>query len=164
MEHMQFRGKRIDNNQWEYGFVFHVFDEKGYNHGFKKHVFITSGVVRDNGELRKYEVEADSVGQNTLIKDMAKRDIYQGDIVKIEGVKEESFVVVYCEPLGSFKLMKESDFVEKVRYQEPDNESGRIKRFFTDAISGARKFRPTENYLVIGDVTNNFYLLKGGWC
>lgn len=71
MREIKFRGIRLDNGEWVYGDLLHC---KGDDAG---RVFIKT----DTG---LFEVDPNTVGQYTGLKDKNGREIYVGDILKSE--------------------------------------------------------------------------------
>lgn len=73
MDRYKFRGKRVDNGEWVYGYYrANQFD----NH------FIT--VIEEKSKIvwKEYEVDPKTVGQWTGRKDIKGTDIYDGDSVE----------------------------------------------------------------------------------
>ena len=84
-----FRGKRLDNNEWVYGFYSNAKGENGRFH-----------YIQD--EISFVRVDPSTVGQYTGITDKNDKKIFEGDIIDL-GNKVPS-VVVFDEDAASFYL------------------------------------------------------------
>lgn len=78
MREIKFRGKRLDNGEWIYGslLVSHFKDDK------KERYFITQF---SGNYTFEHEVDPNTVGQFTRLRDKNGRDIWEGDIFKEDG-------------------------------------------------------------------------------
>jgi len=88
---IKFRGKRLDNGKWVWGFYFRT--------GLNRHY------IKSHTDLKDYEVDLASVGQFIGIQDVLGRDIYDGDILQSEDGATGR--VEWCEDEAGYRYVKD---------------------------------------------------------
>ena len=156
MREVKFRGKRIDNGKWTYGDLIQLLGEQG--RGRKFIVDNRFGACIDtNGDFLNTEapfvneVDPETVGQHTGLKDKNGKEIYEGDILtspeypyQDDGKYNYHGVIEWIDEEASFYMTK--------RLANPE------KRGTLNGIS--QPIESIEEFEVIGNIYENPELLE----
>lgn len=138
MRTIKFRGKEVNSDQWVHGF---------YTQGSFIDPVNNTGTIRhliDSDML--YDVDSATVGQFTGLLDKDGKEIYEGDILAVEGIP---FGVVRWHEDGYFFI---DDSTGGVVPNDTYRALGEMIRFFN---------RTDKTYSVIGNIHDNPELLRG---
>lgn len=89
---IKFRGKRLDNGEWVYGYYVKYNDYSDNIH---------ESIIDEYGYM--YDVDLATVGQYTGLKDKNGKEIWEGDIVMVE-IRDEEYdaILAVCPFLVMF--------------------------------------------------------------
>jgi uncharacterized phage protein (TIGR01671 family) len=103
MDKIKFRGKRIDNGEWVYGYYAEASDDEvfiitwyGWN--------ITCCMECGENETETYQIIPETTGQYIGRKDKNENEIYEGDIVT-DGVN--NYIVIFHEGAWRLRLCRD---------------------------------------------------------
>ena len=95
---IKFRGKSEDNNEWIYGYFVDLNDGKEPN------------IFGDHNDF--YPVIPETVGQYTGLKDRNGKEIYEGDIIRLDG--SDSKTIKFIDGKAAFCIAN----VDELKYEE----------------------------------------------
>ena len=155
MREILFRGKRTDNDEWEYGDL--------WCNPYGKRVVCIVSPINDQGTTGGNEVDPETVGQFTGLYDKNGRKIFEGDILQCNNNPIDLVKVVYGN-FGVIDVETETavDNVIGWHYEViPNDKLSKVEPF-------CLPMPITEFYInrctmvVIGNIYDNPELLKGG--
>lgn len=104
MREIKFRGKRVDNGEWVYGYYTKHVDKESGILGIENNYYW----IHDNqGDI--HDVDSNTVGQFTGLLDENGKEIYEGDILdsSLYGL-----CVVEYDEFGTFSPFGHGDYAE----------------------------------------------------
>lgn len=131
MREILFRGKRTDNGEWAYGYVCR------YGWTGKGKTYIVPDYA---SALYSLEVDPETVGQYTGLKDKNGKKIFESDIVDV--LYDVNYIGVATERIGVFEVVHNGCFM---------GQKGSVRYHFI----------PSDECTVIGNIYDNPELLGG---
>lgn len=144
---IKFRGKRLDNGEWAYGFYNIYLLAKADDRGYDELPVIYNDRCPDFGGGSWRNVSKETVGQYTGLNDINGHEIYEGDIVKIKTLQG----IVTWHPNGYFCIHTYKCDISEVSYTA-----------IGDMVDYFHKDLYDDGLEVIGNIFDNPELLEGG--
>lgn len=161
MREIEFRAKRTDNDEWVYGYYFQEldFENKPITSSIVRNI-ITKNPIYKTTEQGVYEIDINTLGQYTGLKDRNGTKIFEGDIVKLTRTH------IYA-PTTSFHN-KDLVSLHKIYWDEEEHAfyqrhfNIESKQFIGGGSLVFNDERADENIIeIVGNIWDNPELLKG---
>lgn len=149
MREILFRGKRLDNGEWVHGSF--CMDAVEQFNG----VCGVDGFIRlyekTKGKMQMHEVDRETVGQYTGLKDKNGKRIFEGDMIKPFDDEIDKMVVEFCHGQFLLCLYGERGYMAEYGWEE----SGNYGCFEAEPLSSYG-----DDMEVIGNIHDNPELRK----
>lgn len=143
MKEILFRGKRIDNGEWAYGYLIEQNNPEYHTYIIRNFLAEIDKENIDVTNLDIVEVDLKTVGQYTGLKDKNGNKIFEGDIVRNKNK--------YFQFVGIVKYQNGEFVVDWKLHQRESN--GVISSTVTHHLGNAEE--------IIGNIYDNQELLRG---
>lgn len=151
MREILFRGKRLDDGEWVYGsFCMDALEQFNGLCGVDGFIRLYD---KAKGKMQTYEVDRETVGQYTGLKDKNDKRIFEGDMIKPFDDEIDKMVVEFHHGQFLLCLYGERGYMAEYGWEEEGN-------------YGCFEAEPLSSYgddiEVIGNIYENMGLLNGG--
>lgn len=137
-----FRGKTLDKKEWVYGYLFYKKDKDGY-------------FIVHSSSNKEHQIDPETICQHSSFAGLAKdgfteAQIYEGDILLVEGANKHYIVVWYG---GAFRLVDTKEKAALDSGVHPYMSDYRYPQLLVDVLDSS----PVR---VVGNIYDNPTLIK----
>lgn len=156
MKNNKFRGKKINNRKWVYGYLCFRYVDGRNEEGF---IFTDKAQMYDQENCSSHDVLAETVGQFTGLKDINDKEIYEDDIICISDTYTDGILDDGSGPSCEFNHLAKVVFVDGAFGLEIFEDGDDFYRGFWSFISIKDRVGDLD-IIVVGNIHDNSELLK----